>query len=303
MATHDPFVSRSQIGFTLIEVMIAMTISMFMIGMVFETFIHQNKAYLVQEQVTDMQNEARAVLDLLAFEVQMARYGTPSQNLTPVAGCGACKYWFTANPELVTNPLMIQGAAGAPDQFKFARVENRTTTLAVGVAKGATQMTVAAGGGKILDTGNDIFVINNFAVGKISAGLPTDVLTVDMILFNKKTSAFSFPEAAGVEVAGVEVITYRLTGSTLERVDDDGTTVLSDNVEDFQVSGVTTTLTGNIDPIGGRPDTYRFSVTVRAPRPDKSYKHPVKGDNYRRVTLTQDVTVRNLGIEPYQFPF
>jgi prepilin-type N-terminal cleavage/methylation domain-containing protein len=40
----------------------------------------------------------------------------------------------------------------------------------------------------------------------------------------------------------------------------------------------------------------RLTMTMRAPRPDNLYTHPVHGDHYRRVTLSTTITPRNLGL-------
>lgn len=40
----------------------------------------------------------------------------------------------------------------------------------------------------------------------------------------------------------------------------------------------------------------RLTMTMRAPRPDNLYTHPVHGDHYRRMTLSTTITPRNLGL-------
>lgn len=61
-------------GFTLVELLIAMVISLVVIGSLSGTFIFQRKTYDVQEQITEMQQTARAAMDMISREVKMAGY-------------------------------------------------------------------------------------------------------------------------------------------------------------------------------------------------------------------------------------
>lgn len=61
-------------GFTLIEVMIAMTIFLIVVAAIYQTFHFQQQAYLRNEQIVDMHQEARAAQFFLAKELRMAGY-------------------------------------------------------------------------------------------------------------------------------------------------------------------------------------------------------------------------------------
>lgn len=61
-------------GFTLIELLIAMAISGIVIGAAFSFLIGQRQYLNVQEQVTDMIQNARAAMDMITSEVTMAGY-------------------------------------------------------------------------------------------------------------------------------------------------------------------------------------------------------------------------------------
>jgi len=61
-------------GFTLVELLIAMAITLVVIGSLASTFISQRKTYNVQEQITEMQQTARAAMDMISREVKMAGY-------------------------------------------------------------------------------------------------------------------------------------------------------------------------------------------------------------------------------------
>ncbi|MEW6327312.1 MAG: prepilin-type N-terminal cleavage/methylation domain-containing protein [Thermodesulfobacteriota bacterium] len=59
-------------GFSLVELLIAIAISGIVLGAVSSLFIMQNKSYSVQEQVAEMQQNARAAMDIMTREIRMA---------------------------------------------------------------------------------------------------------------------------------------------------------------------------------------------------------------------------------------
>ena len=40
----------------------------------------------------------------------------------------------------------------------------------------------------------------------------------------------------------------------------------------------------------------RLTMTIKTPRPDTLYTHPIHGDHFRRMTLSSTITLRNLGL-------
>ena len=67
--------TRSDIrGITLIELMVAMTISILVIGLVVATLISQQKTKITQDQMIDMQQGVRAALEIMGTDLKMAGY-------------------------------------------------------------------------------------------------------------------------------------------------------------------------------------------------------------------------------------
>lgn len=62
-------------GFTLIELLIALVISSILIAALYKTFISQQHTYTVQEQVVDMQQNARFAINQMVREIRMAGFG------------------------------------------------------------------------------------------------------------------------------------------------------------------------------------------------------------------------------------
>jgi type IV pilus assembly protein PilW len=65
---------RNITGFTLTELMVAMGIGMAVLAAVTTTFMAQAKFYNAQEQINEMQQNARGALDIITRELKMAGY-------------------------------------------------------------------------------------------------------------------------------------------------------------------------------------------------------------------------------------
>ncbi len=61
-------------GFTLIEVVVGLAISLILMGVAVTIFNVQRKSYSMQEQVTEMQQNVRAAMDTMVREIRMAGY-------------------------------------------------------------------------------------------------------------------------------------------------------------------------------------------------------------------------------------
>ena len=76
-------------GFTLIELLVAMAITGIVAGAIFTAFQSQQKSYLIQDQITEMQQNLRAGMDLMVREIRMAGYdphGDSGAGITAAAG-------------------------------------------------------------------------------------------------------------------------------------------------------------------------------------------------------------------------
>jgi len=69
-------------GFTLIELLIAMALALVIIGALSGAFVSQRKTYAVQEQVSEMIQNARAAMDMISREIKMAGYAPTGYDKT-----------------------------------------------------------------------------------------------------------------------------------------------------------------------------------------------------------------------------
>ena len=69
--------TNSQIGFTLVELMIALGISAIIFTAIYQMFIGQRKAYSLQNEIAEMQQNIRASEQMMVREIRMAGYKVP----------------------------------------------------------------------------------------------------------------------------------------------------------------------------------------------------------------------------------
>jgi len=74
------YIKSNKNGFTLIELLVAMAISGIVAGAIFTAFQSQQKSYFIQDQVTEMQQNLRAAMDIMVREIRMAGYDPQSSN-------------------------------------------------------------------------------------------------------------------------------------------------------------------------------------------------------------------------------
>ncbi len=61
-------------GFSLIELLIAMTLGLIVLGAISSVFLGQRQTYDAQEQIADMVQTARAAMDMMSREIRIAGY-------------------------------------------------------------------------------------------------------------------------------------------------------------------------------------------------------------------------------------
>ena len=71
------FSKNRQNGFTLVELLVAIAISSVVMAAVVKLFISSNEIYTVQSEVSNVQQDIRAAMALMARDIRMAGYDNP----------------------------------------------------------------------------------------------------------------------------------------------------------------------------------------------------------------------------------
>jgi prepilin-type N-terminal cleavage/methylation domain-containing protein len=229
-------------GFSLIELMVAMAVLLLILGDVMQTFIVQQRTYVVVDQVTETQQTLRAVADLIERDVRRAGYMVPPH-------AAVCGYDATTGPDtlFVSNTDVfrtvfdlesggedVSGNLGAPVtgvgstwSASGGSFDLNLSQLWVDVAADGDDFAVGAG---------VIVVDRNDETGQIACGviasIAGNVVNVD---FGNTTTGIV---GLNADVVAVPAHVYTLTppaGGTPGKLRRDGA-LLGSDVEDFQVT-------------------------------------------------------------------
>ncbi|MBK7950146.1 MAG: prepilin-type N-terminal cleavage/methylation domain-containing protein [Deltaproteobacteria bacterium] len=122
---------RPRAGFTLLELMISISILAIVVVGVFESLTRQHRTSIVTESVVEVQNNVRAIASLMEREVRMAGYMVPDA----ASVCG--RDLTTASDELFvseTEPIV-------PDDARAGDMGARLTTARPGAIRRSTRRT------------------------------------------------------------------------------------------------------------------------------------------------------------------
>jgi type IV pilus assembly protein PilW len=103
-------------GVTLIELMIAMTIFLLVIGGIYSTFQSQHKSYLMQEEVAAMQQNIRAAMFYLTKEIRMAGCDPTGNSGAGIVTANANSLSFTEDVRGDADDSDPDGATNDPNE-------------------------------------------------------------------------------------------------------------------------------------------------------------------------------------------
>ncbi len=275
-------------GVTLIELLIALVISSILVAGLYRTFLGQQKTANVQEQVIDMQQNARLAIQRMMREIRMAGFG----NISDVLPLNAHDGPFNST---ITPGDGVNGVGQNDDRITIIGAFERISTLKSDVPSG-TNVIELQGYGSEFNTANKKYL----SIGGIEAMGITDV-TGNTITFGGSLKN-SYP--AGTSVYKIEAITYSLnwdpnhpTRPILRREDNTnggGAMGLADNIENLQFHYLLADGTESDAPANpANVRVVQVTITARTKDPDPTYKG---GDGYRRRQIVSNIQVRNMGI-------
>jgi type IV pilus assembly protein PilW len=259
---------RGNKGLTLVELLIALALSSLLTAVLYRAFISQQKNYMVQDQVADMQQNVRIAVSQMTREVRMAGYGG---NILSIFG----------NVNGFTNIITPASDAITIILADEVGVLKQTAT------KGTNQLKIT--NARIFNADKKKYLclngLNNYLVQSV---------TEDTVILGTPL-AEDHPVHQPVYL--VKAISYYigLSGgkSVLRRNENTGGggQPLAENIEGLEISY----FDANGDVTANPPDIrmVKVTVTARTSRPDPEYKG---GDGYRRRALSSNIKVRNMGL-------
>lgn len=226
-------------GYSLIELMVTAAILLIVMIGITQSFMMQQKAYIVVDQVTEAQQNLRAVADLLERDVRRAGYMVPPH-------AAVCAYDRTTAPDVlfVSNSDTIRSVYDLEDENidltpnMGAPVTNDVSTWSA--AGGADTVDLAQLWVDHQPDGNDFTVGEGvIIVNRNQQDAPVACGTVDEINGNQLTVNFGSSTTGAVgsnaDVVAVPAHKYEVVAGTPNQLQRNGQLLASD-VEDFQLT-------------------------------------------------------------------
>lgn len=270
-------------GITLIELLVALAISGLLVAALYRTFIGQQKTYVAQDQVVDMQQNMRVAISRMMGDIRMTGFGNVSMVL-PVTFTGS-----TFNNILNPNTPVS-------DSLTLVTSLNTLATLTTSGSIGQNQIVVStltdSQGNTLFDTGNRRYI----SVGGLESYIITSVDNGTSTITLNGSLTYNHP--FGTPVFTIRAITYQVADMagipTLLRNENigDGNQPQADYIENLQFayfddSGI---LTAN--PLNMR--LVQVTLTARTGSQDPELARV--GDGFRRRRIASNIHLRNMGI-------
>jgi type IV pilus assembly protein PilW len=315
-------------GFTLVELMVAMAISLVVMGAIFLTFKSQQDSYVIQDQITATQQNLRAAMYMLTRDIQMAGY------YTNFDGDQYTMDWDDLDGDtepirpLIFGQNNVPGGSGVKnntDEIVIVKASSISNVGLLGDNDSAAGNTITlndlgvGGGANEIDLNDDdkrfgVMVKQNlsraefFEITQGSGGPPFST-TVG--------SSFTETYGPGDLIYKVDVIIYRIdenatNPSLLKRNlgSDNGYWVVAENIDNLQFRYLLAdgSLVNENDPKFNPPDVraVEISLLARTANINRGYIDPNTysiGDvnynpnnAYRRKLLCSIVKTRNIGL-------
>jgi prepilin-type N-terminal cleavage/methylation domain-containing protein len=266
-------------GVTLIELMIALVISAIIVAALYRSFVSQQKSYVVQAQVADMQQNARVAINRMMKEIRMAGFGVKDVLNPP----GVNGYTVEITPN--ANSITIVGG--------FRQISR----LAADAKGGEVSITLAnATEASQFDGAIHHFICIGGIESHIVQGRAGAVLTLD--------NPLKVNHPAGAPVFKIHALTYGIR-------DDNGIPVLFRDLYSNTASTKRETVAENIESLefeyfdaSGNPTVtpadvrmVRVTLTARTDLEDRELKK-VRTDGFRRRIISSNIQIRNMGVSP-----
>lgn len=256
-----PLLLKGRDGISLIELLVVLVISAILATALYRTFIGQQKSYTVQEQVADMQQNARVAMNNMIREIRQAGFGrvamvtgvlrpnTPVAGALTIAVAGNC----TALKEI-----------SAVNKIKVASNVFSSTMFSIG---GIESHNMDPGNPPALDPNDNYYVVTL----KSGEGI------------------LNYHPINTTPVYDIGTVTYQLVGGSIQR----NGQIVADNIEslEFKYYTSSTDEVGTLAPANPQSiQRIRITVTARTSMSDPDYKG---GDGFRRRQMTSYVMIRN----------
>jgi prepilin-type N-terminal cleavage/methylation domain-containing protein len=309
-------------GFTLIELLVAIALGMVILAGLFRTFKVQHDSYVLQDQVSAMQQNLRAAMYLITRDLQMAGYYTNFDRNNRQLDWNDDGATEAGRPLLFArnNVAAGSGIKANTDVITIVKVGSEAHTLVAGEGASGGVITLNS---RDLD-GDGTADLSNTTGKKFGLLLKQDLSFADFFQVNSPSDDITPPPpnlltqnyTSGDIVFRTDIIIYRVsddpTHPCLQRRNlgsDAGYQVIAENIDNLQFRYQLNDGTWTDNPAGSQARVRAVEVLLvartayaqRGYRDTSSiafgdYTIPAPNDAYRRRTLNSIVKTRNVGL-------
>ena len=317
---------KLQAGMTLVELMIAMSLSLILSGAIVTVFVNNSHSFNQDENVLRLQDDARHALHEVAFEISMAGHYaellvpdavTPDADLTIGADCGPTGElnWMYRTTEVGSdNSLSIV----AIDNATNAQVAAAHSCFAAGEIREGTDVVVikrVAGAESAALTNGQIYLRTNGTVGLLYRapfpGTPTIPVAAPRDDWEFRPSIFYIRQFANTAGDGIPTLCKKVLQGAVPNM---ATECLATGIEDLQIEyGIDTTEDGNPNMYVPDPTltqlqsvvSARISLLARTTEIDTRYTNEktfsisnspdyTPDDSFHRRVFSTTVSIQNI---------
>jgi Tfp pilus assembly protein PilW len=267
--------TRKLAAFTLVEVIVAILLSTIVVSAALKVYLVQQKHLVVQDQISDTQQNVRASIEELSSKIRMAGYNLPA-GFTPITASNT-------NPDTIT----IVYDDGSLDGVK----------LAVAMATSSTDLNCAGHSVSGINDGDWLYIFDPVALtGEYF--LANHVLKATSAI-QHTTMALSKAYPINSKVSKLAMTKYYIDRTTdanhprlMSKYMSNAAQIYADNISDLQFQYVLSSgATVDVPPIATMVREVDIKVTGRTDRADDKF-----AVNYRTRTDETRVKVRNQGM-------
>ncbi len=271
---------KKEKGLTLIELLVAIVISALVIVGLYRAFIGQQKTHAIQEQIVDMQQNARTAVNRMMSEIRMAGFGNVSMVLPVTFSTGTFNNVLNLNTPTAGSLTIVSAVGG-------------TSTLTAAGVIGQSQIVVSTLtddlGNALFDTSNKKYVsiggLESYTITSVDNGTKTITLN----------GSLTYNHAVGTPIFNIRALSYQVASVNGPLLRDEnlgnGAQSLADSIENLQFAYIDAGGNPTANPLNIR--IIRISLTAKVERQDPDLNN---GDGYRRRQIVSNIHLRNMGI-------
>lgn len=319
--------ARSEAGFTVIELLVAVALGLVVLAGLFRTFKVQHDSYIIQDQVSAMQQNLRAAMHFITRDLQMAGYYTNFDRNNKQMDWNDLD--GDSNP--TTNMETGRPLIFAVNDSSVAGDDIKDNTDVIVIVKASTEDGRLLASGESASAGSLTLNLPNFGLNsgtkKYGVLIKNDLSFAELFHLDNSgnitpplTETYT-PDLATPSLSDrihrADIIIYRVEDSTPARPclvrknlgSDNGYQVIAENIDNLQFRYQLNDGTWVHDPAGNqaRVRAVEILLVARTAYPQRGYKDtnsitfggasiPAPNDSYRRKIISSIVKTRNIGL-------